>query len=215
MFFLVVKEAMIHKGIKKKENVWTRIVAMHPYKTFLLVAILGIAILFLFLLVAFQLTKPPTVGVSTFKFPKAFVLSTVVLLLSSFVLGNLLTLYKRDQIQTIRNKLLIAFVLGMLFCVLQFTGWRELSQNGVRFQGLVSGSYLYLISGLHLAHLVGGMLILYIELIMVWQKSKDAVKCLIYFTDPYQKLKLELLRIYWHFMDALWLVLFFYFLFSF
>ena len=206
---------MIHKGIKKEANVWARIVAMHPYKTFLLVAILGIAILFLFMLGAFQLTKPPTFGGTNFKFPKAFVLSAVVLLISSAVLGNLLDLYKRDQIQAIRNKLLVAFVLGMLFCVLQFIGWRELSQNGIKFKGLVSGSYLYLISGLHLAHLVGGMLILYVELIMVWQKSKDSVKCLIYFTDPYQKLKLELLRIYWHFMDALWLILFFYFLFSF
>ena len=207
---------MIQKGIKKqnKNTVWTRIVAMHPHKTFLIVAILGIAILFLFMLLAFQLTKPPTFGVTNFKFPKAFILSTVVILLSSFVLGNLMTLYKRDQILAIRNKLLIAFGLGIVFCVLQFSGWRELSQSGVKFQGLVSGSYLYLISGLHLAHLVGGMIILYIELIMVWQKSKDSVKCLIYFTDPYQMLKLELLRLYWHFMDALWLVLFFYFLFS-
>ncbi len=207
---------MTNTGTKtrKEKGLLARIVAMHPYKTFLLVAILGIAILFLFLLVAFQLTKNPQ-PIFNFKFPKSFVFSTVVLIASSFALNNILDNYKKDEVYIIINKLIITFVLGIFFTVSQFVGWRELSQNGTSFQGQVSGSYLYLISGLHMVHLLGGMIFLYVELILVWQKSKDAVKCLIYFTDPYERLKLELLRIYWHFMDVLWIVLFFYFLFSF
>jgi len=34
-------------------------------------------------------------------------------------------------------------------------------------------------------------------------------------TNPYQRIRLEMLTTYWHFIDILWVGLFFYFLFSF
>ena len=136
-------------------------------------------------------------------------------MLSSITLSNITYLYDSDKIQAIKDNLLITLFLGISFMISQFVGWKELMGSGIQLQGYVSGSYLYVISGLHVLHLFGGIIFIYVEFIKVWQKSKDPVKSLIYFTDPYQKLKLELMRTYWNFMDILWVAIFFYFLFSF
>jgi len=200
---------------KREKGILGTIVGLHPYKTFLYVLVLGIALLFVVCIVAFQMTKQPFITHSHFQFPKAFVVSTFILMLSSIVLGDVLALYERDQILAIRNKLITALLLGLVFIISQFYGWIELVKNGVLLQGNASNAYLYVISGLHLFHLLGGIGFMFVEAIKVWTKSKDGVKSLIYFTDPFQKLKLELLRTYWNFMDILWVVIFFYFLFSF
>ncbi len=207
---------MAKSNIKRKSSGFiNKVVKQHPYKTFLHFTLLGIALLFLFCIVAFQITKTPDFVLPQFKFPKAFVVSTFILMLSSITLSNITYLYDNDKITSIKDNLLITLILGVSFMISQFVGWKELTGNGINLQGYVSGSYLYVISGLHVLHLFGGIIFVYVEIIRVWQKSKDPVKSLIYFTDPYQKLKLELIRTYWNFMDILWVGIFFYFLFSF
>ena len=208
---------MAKSNIKQKheKGLLGTIIGQHPYKTFLYLLVLGITLLFVVCIIAFQVTKQPFVAITHFQFPKAFVVSTFVLMLSSIVLGDVLVLYESDQIVAIRNKLITALLLGFVFMISQFYGWMELVTNGVLLQGNASNAYLYVISGLHLFHLLGGIGFMFVETIKVGGKSKDGVKSLIYFTDPFQKLKLELLRTYWNFMDILWVAIFFYFLFSF
>ena len=199
----------------KPPGLFEKMVRQHPFKTYLHIGLIGIGLLFLFCIVAFQLTKTPGFVLPQFQFPKAFVVSTFILMLSSIVLGNITYLYDSDKIVTVKDNLLITLLLGIAFMISQFIGWRELVNSGIKLNGYVSGSYLYVISGMHIFHLFGGLVFIYVEFIRIWQKSKDPVKSLIYLTDPYQKLKLEMIRIYWNFMDILWVGIFFYFLFSF
>jgi len=79
----------------------------------------------------------------------------------------------------------------------------------------VASSYVYVISGLHFAHMIGGISALGL---MIYQHSKvlgDPVKELIFFTNPFEKTKIDLVATYWHFTDVVWLVLFVYFLLTF
>jgi cytochrome c oxidase subunit 3 len=75
-----------------------------------------------------------------------------------------------------------------------------------------SAGYLYVISGLHFAHVIGGIPFLGYFIWQARKKMQEPVSVLVYFSDPEKRLKLRLLTIYWHFLDALWiyLVLFFF-----
>ena len=62
----------------------------------------------------------------------------------------------------------------------------------------VSASFLYILSGLHIAHLVGGMIWLLVLLIKAFSGR----------ITQSNVLPLELGSIYWHFLDILWIYLF-------
>jgi cytochrome c oxidase subunit 3 len=62
----------------------------------------------------------------------------------------------------------------------------------------VSSGFKYVLSGLHLAHLSGGLLYL---IMVIFRTFKGAY-------TPSNTLDLELCAIYWHFLDILWIYLF-------
>ena len=99
-------------------------------------------------------------------------------------------------------------LLACIFAGLQVLGWRELQQQGIFFSGEAGGTYVYLISALHVAHLLGGMLFLLVLLLRALAAARDAVRGLVFIRDPYQLRQLRLLSTYWHFIDVLWVLLF-------
>jgi cytochrome c oxidase subunit 3 len=62
----------------------------------------------------------------------------------------------------------------------------------------ISGSFLYLLSGLHIIHLLGGIIWLLVLLVKAFFGKISAQNAL----------SLELGSIYWHFLDILWIYLF-------
>jgi cytochrome c oxidase subunit 3 len=79
--------------------------------------------------------------------------------------------------------------------------WTELYQNKIYFAGKQSnaaGSFMYVITGLHLAHLIGGLLYL---IGVIYRSIKNQFN-----SENY--LKIKLCAIYWHFLDILWIYLF-------
>ncbi|GAA4358519.1 cytochrome c oxidase subunit 3 [Hymenobacter saemangeumensis] len=146
-------------------------------------------------------------------FPRYFSLSTIVLLLSSYTIGQARTLYQRDDLVALARCLAATLLLGCVFSGLQFLGWRELVQQGVFFSGEASGTYIYLISALHVVHLLGGMLYLLVLLLRVIHAERDAIRALVFIRNPYYRRQLTLAATYWHFIDALWVALFAVFLF--
>jgi cytochrome c oxidase subunit 3 len=111
-------------------------------------------------------------------------------------------------LQKIKLNLAFTLILGLSFAVFQFRGWQELSKSGIDFTGLPTGSFLYLLSGIHLVHLAGAMIYALVLLLLIYNSEKDEVKTLVLLTNPYEKMKLELFIIYWKFMDIVWLILF-------
>jgi len=192
-----------------------KIESMHAHQMLLYLFIIGAGTLFGVLLTAFTVTRLHVDGFRYEQFPYSFVLSTAIIIVSSFVLAQAPKAFQDDNMTTLKNLLGITFLLGLGFCLFQFIGWMELQKSGIFMTGKASGAYLYLISGLHALHLIGGMIYLGLEYQMAHQMEKDPVKQLVLSTSPYEKLKLKMLCIYWHFLDALWLLLFLYFLISF
>jgi cytochrome c oxidase subunit 3 len=108
---------------------------------------------------------------------------------------------KKNNNKGIVVGLLATFFLGLLFSYLQYSGWGELYSKQIIFGGKSSnaaGSFLYLITFLHLVHLFAGLIVLLITL-------KNSVKGKY---NAQNTLGLELCSIYWHFLDILWVYLF-------
>ena len=193
-----------------------RIEKLHPHKMLLYLAIFGSSLIFAFMLIAFTASyTAPGPDEPAFVMPKAFVFSTLILLVSSYFVTQFLKLYRNDEMKKLRNYLGITAVLGFVFTISQYWGWHQLENIGYGLTGMNSGAYLYVISGLHILHLVGGIFFMTFQFIRVSRVANDPVKTLIMVTNPYQKMKMEMLTAYWHFLDILWVGLFLYFLFMF
>lgn len=204
-------------NIKKQqqESTFQRIERMHPHKMLLYLTIIGSSLIFLFMVIAYTMSKPQAAFSEGFSMPKAFICSTVLLLYSGFCATKLLPAYLNDDVNRLKKILLLTLVLGLAFAFCQYLGWLELKESGIYFSGKASGSFLYVLTGLHVFHLLVGLGFLSYLCIYSFWVAKDPVRSLIMVTNPYQKIKLQIFSVYWLFLDIVWLFLFFYFLFLF
>lgn len=187
---------------------------MHPYKMVLLLVLFGSALLFTFLVFSYTYSLAQLKTLPNFQFPRAFYISTLLILSASFIIHPSLKRFLDGEMKQLKSSLWITLILGLTFTLFQLIGWRELILAEVHFDGSPAESFLYVISGLHGLHVIGALTYL---VILIWQTQKlgnDPIKLLVAQTNPYWRLKYELLTMAWHFLDALWIILFFYFLFS-
>ena len=104
-----------------------------------------------------------------FQMPSLFTYSTGVLILSSLSMHYSLLAAKKDQFNALRISISITFVLGLLFLVMQFYGWIQLVEMNVFFVGNPSGSFVYVLSGLHGLHLVSGLIVIIYALVSAFR----------------------------------------------
>lgn len=193
----------------EKTHWFTRIENMHPYQTLMYLGMFGSGLIFLFLLVAFLGSQATFSLAGLSSIPKSFVVSTFVLLLSGYTSTKIVPLFNASDINKLKSTVMGTLLLGLLFIGLQLLGWREMNAMGVTFVGLPSGSFLYVLSGIHLIHLVGAMVYAAILLTQLHVCENDAVKMLFLFANPYDRMKYMLFSTYWKFMDFVWIILFF------
>lgn len=206
-----------HVGARRHPSAFARMERLPPLLLALYLALLAITVMFVILVVAYIATRLRS-GVPTglHPLPRYFSLSTIVLVVSSYVIGQGPRLYAQDDLGSLGRCLGATLLLGGVFAGLQVLGWRELMTHGVPFQGPASsssGEFIYLISALHVAHLLGGMLFLLVLLVRVVYADHDAVRTLVFIRNPYYRRQLRLIGTYWHFVDVLWVALFAVFLF--
>lgn len=142
----------------------------------------------------------------TFDLPNAFYISTFIIIASSITLFFSQRTLKKDQKSVSRILLLVTLVLGLAFVWQQWIGFQELRASGLYFTGptsTVSTSFLIGITLMHVLHLVAGILVL-VVVIYNHYKNKYSSTNLLGF---------ELGAIFWHFVDILWIYLFFFFYF--
>lgn len=141
-----------------------------------------------------------------FKLPSAFMVSTVVILLSSGTMHLAKMAVKKDNRNAATAFLLVTLLLGAGFVVSQFNGFSQVIDEGYFFTGAestVTTSFLYIITMLHIAHLAAGLIVL---LVIIYNHFKQKY-------NPSQTLGLELGAMFWHFLDFVWVYLFLFFYF--
>lgn len=187
----------------------------HPYKTFLFLGLLGSSVIFLVVSFLFITSVSKLPELNDFRLPKAFTLSTLLMLISSYTVSLSLKAFNNDSFNGVIKSLVITLSLSLIFCVCQFFGWKEMYDHGFFISTNVELAYLYIISGLHLLHVLGGLGLLTYATYKCYNKSLDMVDSLLFFSNKMEYIKLELLCIFWHFIDVVWLCLFLMFLFAF
>ena len=139
-----------------------------------------------------------------FKLPDIFFVNTVVIVLSSVTLHFSYSSFKKGREKLYKILLLTTFALGMAFVVLQYQGWEALNAMGATFRVNPSSSFVYVISGLHAAHVLGGISALVVALVHAYLLPFKPTKR--------RRLRFELIVQYWHFVDILWVYLIVFFM---
>ena len=135
-----------------------------------------------------------------FKVPDIFFFSTIIILLSSVSLHAAYWAFRNGREQLYKIALPVSFALGVTFVILQYYGWMAMYDIGVVLDGNPSGSFFYLISGLHAAHVIGGVFALAVATVHAYSLS--------FKPNERRRRRFQIVLHYWHFVDFLWLYLF-------
>ncbi len=175
-------------------------------KVYLYLLLVGLTAVFVGLSLAYIYTRTQN-AVGGVQLPPLFLLNSVLLLASSWTIQRANRAYKLDDTLMYQRALWSTLGLTVLFMAAQLIAW-TLAKDQLLGENIGnSKQYLYAISGLHFAHIVGGLPFLLLFLYSAYKRMKEPVSVLIYFSDPAKRLRLELLTTYWHFLDGLWLFL--------
>ena len=142
----------------------------------------------------------------SFELPDSLYISTVLIVISSITLILSQRLLKQDKLPLSRVFLAITLVLGILFVWYQYYGFLDLRASGLYFTGegsTVSTSFLIGITLMHVLHLAAGIIVLFVVLFNHIRNKYNSK----------ETLGFELGSIFWHFVDVLWIYLFFFFYF--
>lgn len=142
----------------------------------------------------------------SFDLPQAFYTSTLLIVASSITLILSQFFLKKDKRQLSVLLLVFTFILGLGFIWQQYVGFNQLKSIGLFFTGpesTVSTSFIIGIAFMHILHLLAGVIVL---LVVIYNHFKYRYK-----SD--NMLGFELGAIFWHFVDILWIYLFFFFYF--
>jgi len=134
-----------------------------------------------------------------FPLPNIFYLSTAIILISSITLHLSYRGFKAGKEKQYKVLLVLTFLLGISFIVSQYIGWQTLFASGIDMKGNPAGSFLYVITGVHALHILGGIGALIVALIHAFSLKYKV-------TDK-RKIRFELVVHYWHFVDLLWVYL--------
>lgn len=177
-----------------------------PFRFMVWLGIASSVLLFTILLATYVVRSTGT-GWAEVKLPNVFLISTVVILLSSLSLHNANNAFRTERFAQYRSNMSITLMLGVLFILLQAWGWRQMVLAGVELQGNPAGGFVYILSGLHLIHILLGLIFLMVALAEAMRR-RHYVDSFVYSVNPPNQLKLKLISLYWHFVDVLWVGLF-------
>lgn len=172
---------------------------IHPHKFALWVGMGSILMMFASLTSAY-IVRQAAGNWLEFGLPRIFYFSTLVIVLSSMTLHYSYRSFVKEEESKYKIALVVSFILGLAFVVLQYYSWMALFNQGIDLKGNPSGSFLYVITGLHALHVLGGIAALVVAMIHAFTlKFKVTYK---------RKIRFELVNHYWHFVDLLWIYLF-------
>ena len=185
---------------------------MEPRKFAMILAMASMTMFFAGLTSALLVKKADLASWEYYKLPGIFAISTVVILISSATMQMMISAYKKTEWFKYRLWMGVSLLLALAFCGLQYAGWMQMTAEGMPLRGgNPSGGFIYVISGAHVAHVLGGVVALLIMFFRAVRRRKDPSFALIHTENPRRLVNHQLLVMYWHFVDVLWLYLFIFF----
>ena len=132
--------------------------------------------------------------------PISFIYNTLIIVVSSITIQWSFKMVKINNLIRAKKLLILTLFLGLCFLIGQYFSWIEMVSNEVYLidPRSVSGSFVYILSGLHALHIIGGIIAL---IVMVYKIFKNKL-------NKYNTLGLELTLTYWHYLGLLWVYIY-------
>jgi cytochrome o ubiquinol oxidase subunit 3 len=132
-------------------------------------------------------------------FSMPFVLSeTLILLTSSFTCGLAILAARQQNRSATAAWLVVTFMLGASFLVLEVTEFRHLAHEGNNWQRSAFLSSFFTLVATHGLHITTGLLWMGVMLQQLFKRG---------LTSSVMR-KLSLLSLFWHFLDIIWIFIF-------
>jgi cytochrome c oxidase subunit III len=172
-------------------------IPQRAYVTGMMIALAAILMFFVALVSAFVVRKGfPNSDWLALSVPRILWLNTLFLAASSFTMARSCKYFHADRAPEFRRWWTATIFLGIAFLAGQVIAWRQLVSAGVYLASNPSSSFFYVFTAVHGIHFLGGI----------------AALLGVRFARP-SRLTMEtairIVSMYWHFMDGLWLCLFF------
>ncbi len=132
------------------------------------------------------------------RLPATLWISTLIIVVSSVTMEWALRAAKAGRAAALRNGMLLTTLLGAAFLVSQTLNWFALVAANLTAKTNLYGFTFYMLTGLHAAHVVGGLIPLTVVTLRAFAGRYSAAA---YAGVAYT-------AVYWHFLAAVWLILF-------
>jgi len=127
------------------------------------------------------------------------VLATICLLSSSVTIMLAERAFNRDRVGLFKFFWFATIVLGFLFLTMTAVEWRRLIyHDGLTISTNLFGTTFYSLVGLHATHVVVGMCLMLLVFVF----------SLFGYVTIMHRERLQMISWYWHFVDAVWIVVF-------
>ena len=130
--------------------------------------------------------------------PQGLWISTLVIVASSATFLRAARANRTEDGADLARWLHATLGLGVLFLIVQAILWRHVLAQGRSTASDAYGTIFYALTGLHAAHVIGGLVFL----------ARTSTRARAAPTAARTRAAVALCGIYWHFMGVLWLVLF-------
>lgn len=137
-----------------------------------------------------------------FVLPNGFIYSTILVLLSSATMFWAVKAARKDNLERVKIAISLTILLGVGFILAQLNAYNQLVDMGLFLVGNPSSSFLYIITGMHALHIVSAIIVLFVIFANVFR----------YKVHSKNMMGLRLGSMFWHFLGALWIYLYVFFL---
>ena len=127
-------------------------------------------------------------------------LNTLLLVITSAVFISAQIASNKNNFEIVKNRMIAIGLLSFLFLLGQLLVWQQMIEQGYYVSSNPANAYFYVFTALHGLHLLGGLVYWMMTIKKVWN-PKDIIVMK-------AKHTVELCAIYWHFLLAVWVVLF-------
>jgi cytochrome c oxidase subunit 3/cytochrome o ubiquinol oxidase subunit 3 len=127
------------------------------------------------------------------------IVATICLLSSSFTAHAAVSALRKSKVGGCAAWLAATIFLALIFLFYTAREWYELIYHyGLTIRTNLFGTTFYSLVGLHATHVVVGLIMLTVALVAALRKAMN----------EHHAEKLEVLSLYWHFVDAVWVIVF-------
>jgi cytochrome c oxidase subunit 3/cytochrome o ubiquinol oxidase subunit 3 len=127
------------------------------------------------------------------------IVATICLLSSSITVHAAVSALRKNKVGACSGWLGATIVLALVFLFYTAKEWYELIHHyGLTIKTNLFGTTFYSLVGLHATHVVVGLIMLIVAMIAGLRRAMN----------EHHAEKLEVLSLYWHFVDAVWVVVF-------